>query len=99
MNQNNPEHVNELIEKQRAIMAEKQKQEGLRQITSLLLFAFIAYLLMNFNTSWIFGVTFPPLYATLLSFVFMRVAIPLAILGYCLQQIGVILPVLPLTVS
>lgn len=99
MNQNNPDKFNEVMEKQRAAFLEKQKQEGFRQITAFVLFAFIAYLLMGFNSNWIFGITFPPLYATLLSFVFMRVAIPLAILGYCLQQIGVILPIFPLSIS
>lgn len=95
----NQDKINEIVEKQRLAIAEKQKQEGIRQLTSLVIFAFIAYLLMGFNSNWLFGITFPPLYATLLSFVFMRVSIPLAILGYCLQQIGVALPMFPLTIS
>lgn len=99
MNQEPPKNVEEVIEKQRIIIAEKQKQEGIRQMAIFVFYAFIAYLLMNFNTSWLFGITFPPLYATLLSFIFVRISIPLAVLGYCLQQIGVSFPILPLTIS
>lgn len=71
----------------------------IRQIFAYVLTAFITYLLMGFNSSWLFGIQFSPLYATLLSVVFMRFGIPLAILGYALQQAGVSFPLFQLNVQ
>lgn len=74
-------------------------QAAMRQIFAYILTAFITYLLMGFNSAWIFGVQFSPLYATVLSIVFMRLGIPLAILGYALQQAGVSFPLFQLNIQ
>lgn len=96
-NQQTQENLQE--EKERMLRANAGYQAAMRQILSYVITAFITYLLMGFNSSWLLGIQFSPLYATILSIVFMRFGIPLAILGYALQQAGVSFPVFTLNIQ
>lgn len=99
MNQEPPKSLEEAVKQQQKAFQQKQMQQSIQQLAIFVIFAFINYLLIDFNASWIFGIQFTPLYATLLSFVFVRWGIPLAILGYSLQAIGISFPIFPLNIS
>lgn len=77
----------------------QKKNSKIGYVIGLIINAFISYLLIGFNTSWLLGITFPPIYATIISIIIMNFAIPLAIIGWCFQQIGVVFPIFPLTLS
>jgi hypothetical protein len=99
MNQEPPRSIEEAVKQQQKAFQQKQLQQSIQQLAIFVIFAFINYLLIDFNLSWLFGVQVTPLYATILSFVFVRWGIPLAVLGYALETSGVIFPIFQLGIS
>lgn len=94
-----PHKTIDSVEQQIKLVKQKQMQQSIQQIAVYIIIAFVNYLLIDFNSTWLFGITFSPLYATLLSFVFIRIGIPLAVLGYALTTSGASFPLIPLNVS
>lgn len=79
-------------------MNKQETNQAIKQFLPFVILAFINYLLIGFNASWLFGLQFSPLYATVLSIIFLRFGIPAAVVGYILQQTGVLFPIFPLNV-
>lgn len=99
MNQEPPKTLEESVRQQQKLFHQKQMQQSIQQLAIFVIFAFINYLLIDFNLSWLFGLQVSPLYATILSFIFVRWGIPLAVLGYILESSGAIFPVIHLNIS